>query len=109
MALRSPLPWGCGIGFGVGGVKGLASRVAASRLPALPGRVLCDWLQTSYCQSTILPLASSVAATSATIAGPKGSHACSSSRIHCTRTGMPGKARAISAASAATSSAPLWP
>ena len=56
-----------------------------------------------------LPAASSVAATSATIAGPKGSQACSSSRIHCTRIGTPGKARAISTASAATSSAPLWP
>src|SRR3954462_5496923 len=36
----------------------------------------------------------------------KGSHACSCSRIHCTRTGRPGRAWARSAASAAASSAP---
>ena len=39
----------------------------------------------------------------------EGSQPCSCSRIHCTRTGRPGTARASSAASAATSSAPLWP
>src|SRR5262249_36734300 len=39
---------------------------------------------------------------------PKGSHACSSCRIHCTRTGFP-TAWERSAASPAASSAPLWP
>jgi hypothetical protein len=43
------------------------------------------------------------------MAAPYGSHANSSSRIHCSRTGRPGIARASSAASSATSSAPLWP
>ena len=43
------------------------------------------------------------------IAGPTGSQPNSSSRIHCNRTGLPGTARASSAASSATSSAPLWP
>ena len=40
--------------------------------------------------------------------GPLGSHACSSSRIHCTRTGFP-TARERSSASAAASSLPLPP
>ena len=44
-----------------------------------------------------------------TLMDPYGSHVCSSSRIHCTRTGRPGNAFAMSAASAAASSAPLWP
>ena len=43
-----------------------------------------------------------------TIAEPYGDQASSSSRVHCTRTGRP-QARASSAASSATSSAPLWP
>ena len=43
------------------------------------------------------------------IADPHGSQAISSSCDHCTRTGLPGTARASSAASRATSSAPLWP
>ena len=44
-----------------------------------------------------------------TIAGPYGSSRCSCSRIHWTRIGVPGSARASRAASAAASSAPLWP
>ncbi len=75
----------------------------------MPGRVECVLLSTSYCQPLTLPEPSSVARTFVSIAGPYGSQACSSSRIHCTRTGLPGSARAISAASPATSSAPLCP
>jgi hypothetical protein len=43
-----------------------------------------------------------------TIAEPSGSQPCSSARVHCSFTGMP-IVFAMSAASAATSSAPLWP
>ena len=82
---------------------------AASMQPAPPGRIEWVLLQTSKFQSAILPLPSSDAFSLVTIAGPNGSQACSCSRVHCTRTGTPGIARAIKAASAAASSAPLWP
>ena len=49
------------------------------------------------------------AAISTAWGGPKGSQQCSSSRLHLRRTGRPGSAIAISAASNAASSAPLWP
>ena len=41
--------------------------------------------------------------------GPKGSQACSCSRIHCTLIGRPGILLASKAASAPASSAALWP
>jgi len=43
------------------------------------------------------------------IGEPSGSQRSSSFRVHCTRTGRPGTARASMAASMAASSAPLWP
>jgi hypothetical protein len=107
--LRSPPPSGNGSGFGAGTPNGCAICCAASIDPAPPGRIEWVLLQTSKFQSEILPLPSSDAFSFVTIAGPNGSQACSCSRIHCTRTGVPGKARASRAASAAASSAPLWP
>ncbi len=68
---------------------------AASIDPAPPGRIEWVLLQTSKFQSEIAPLASSDAFSFVTMAGPYGSQLCSCSRIHCTRTGTPGIARAI--------------
>ncbi len=97
------------MGFGGAGTNGFDSIHVGIRRPAFSIRLLCELLQIPYFQSTMLPAASSEAVTSVVIAGPNGSHVCSCSRIHCTRTGLPGTARAISAASAAASSAPLCP
>ena len=55
------------------------------------------------------PCSSSPADRSMTIAGDAGSRRCSSARDHCTFTASPGRWYAISAASNAASSAPLWP
>jgi len=60
-------------------------------------------------QSAGFPAASSAARTVTTIAGLTGSKPNSSSRRQRTRTGTPGRRSAITAASAAASSAPLWP
>jgi len=51
------------------------------------GRPEWPLLHSSSAQSTMLPCASRAARVLTTIAGPKGSHANSSSRIHCTCTG----------------------
>ena len=77
--------------------------------PSPLGRVLWELLQMSSVQSMMFPAESSAALSFTTMAGPYGSHMNSSSRVHCTRTGRPGTARASSTASSAASSAPLWP
>ena len=66
-------------------------------------------MQVSVVQSIGLWASSSVARTVTTIDGLTGSKPNSSSRRHRTRTGVPGFRKAITAASAAASSAPLWP
>ena len=71
--------------------------------------MLCGWLHISWDQLTMLPWPSMPPASFTAIAEPYGAHMNSSSRIHCSFTGRPLVARAIRAASSATSSAPLWP
>ncbi len=58
--------------------------------------------------ATTLPAASSPACSSTSVGGPFGSQPCSSSRDHCTRTGLPISLE-MSAASAVQSSWPLRP
>src|SRR6202022_4911766 len=94
---------GNGSGLAAGTANGCAICCAASIDPAPPGRIEWVLLQTSKFQSDIAPLPSSEAFSFVTIAGPNGSQACSCSRVHCKRTGKPGKARAISAAAVAPS------
>ena len=75
----------------------------------LPGRVPWAWLRTSWRQRRTSPPALRSAVQVTIIAVPNGSHRFSSARVHFASTGRPGSARASSAASSATSSAPLWP
>src|SRR5437879_1537268 len=94
--------------------KGEARAAAgAAGTPLAPaetvGRALCELLHPSCCQPAMLPSLLGVACSWTVMAEPMGSQPCSCSRIHCRRTGWLGTARAASAASAATSSAPLWP
>ena len=98
----------------------LSARRAAAARPCTrpPARWCrrCSPAASNGCCSTIRtasrrygPSAFSDALTLIDIAAPYGSQANSSSRIHCSRTGLSGTARASSAASSATSSAPFWP
>ncbi len=58
--------------------------------------------------AAIFPSSVSAPSSASSCGGPLGSQPCSSSRIHCTRTGRP-TARDSSAASAAASSWPFMP
>ena len=62
----------------------------------------------SESQPTMLPCASSPAVISTSVGGPFGSQPCSSSRDHCTRTGLPSSFE-MSAASQVASSWPFRP
>ena len=75
----------------------------------LAGRVECGKDQTSCAQEVIVPSAAMEASSRTSMALDQGAHTISSSCVQCTRTVRPGIARASSAASSATSSAPLWP
>ena len=102
-----PLASGGSVGRGSGGGVGSASWV--SRLPPVLGRCTCVGDQISVVQSRGFPASSSAARSVTCIAGPNGSKPNSSSRRHCTRMQWSGSCIAITAASTATSSAPLWP
>ena len=58
--------------MGGDGCNGVANAQADANRPALPGRMLCVLLQTSYRQSTMRPSASSDASTSVIMAGGEG-------------------------------------
>ena len=105
----APPPFASGTSTGGGSGGGLGSAFAASNGAPLPGRPLWLPLQISVVQSIGLPASSSMARTFTTIDGLIGSWPNSSSRRQRTRTGRPGSRMAITAASAAASSAPLWP
>ena len=110
---RAPGLAPAGSGMSTGGDTGIGSARCGAAIKVEPAprpeRLLCGLLHTSWFQSTTLPRSSSEALSFITIAGPNGSQPNSSSRIHCTFTGRGLTARASSAASSATSSAPLWP
>jgi hypothetical protein len=109
-ALRVPPPpfaSGGSVGRGSGGGVGNASCV--SMLPPLEGRCTCVADQISAVHSCGFPASPSAARSVTCIAGPTGSKPNSSSRRHCTRMQWSGTCSAITAASTATSSAPLWP
>src|SRR5581483_1491763 len=110
MALRPEPKFGPGMSLGVGCSNGGSRYCADSRLPGCPpGRVACDVDHTSVSQSSTLPSPSTPALILMTIAEPYGSHWCSWARVYWSFTGMPGTAAAKRAASAAASSAMLWP
>src|SRR5262249_31804475 len=96
-----------GLEGGTGSARYQAER--RSQPDPLPGRVECGNDQTSCVQTVSAPVAETPALSRVTMGEPQGSQAISSSCAQCTRTGRPGTARASSAASRATSSAPLWP
>src|SRR6185436_449783 len=80
-----------------------------SRLPAPPklGRELWLGLYTE-CSHAMQLAPVTPPRILCTIAGVSGSQPCSSARVHCSRIGLPTSLE-IKAASAAASSAPLWP
>ncbi len=83
-----------------------ASSVGTAPRPGLP---VCPLERTWLRQEAMAPSPPSAASTVTRIAGVCGDQASSSARDHSARTQVPGIARAASAASSATSSAPLWP
>ena len=96
MALRSPPPsgWGSATGGAGGNGSEIARAASSGSGRSRPHHMrLAPDLVTPIGDFPILP---SPARNLVAIAGPKGSHACSCSRIHWTRTGLPGIAAARS-------------
>ena len=71
-----------------GGVE-VPGREQVHAVAARRGACMCEWLQSSCFQSTMVPASSRPAASFTTIAEPNGYHANSSSRVHCRSTGRP--------------------
>ena len=84
-ALRSPPPLKNSPSGALPATSAPGTSVAGSRV----GRAPCVGVHASYVHAEIFPSAPTAPAISNSIAGPSGSHACSSSRLHCTRTGLP--------------------
>ena len=74
----------------------------------LEGRPPWVGVQMSALQHAIRPSGARSALIRMVIAGPLRAQTSSSKRVHCTRTGRPSSCE-MTAASAAASSAPLWP